>query len=125
MIDKHIYNLASAIAFAEGFGLPNTVPTRAHNPGDLKLEGYPTTGEEGISVFPDDDVGWQHLYNQLSLIKTNASHVYSTNMTFYDFARKYTDTQQSEWLENVLSKLTTLGYKIDETTKLSSFFGAT
>lgn len=120
--DKTIKDLATAIAHAEGFGIENAIPTLAHNPGDLKLPGFPTIGEEGISNFPDDDAGWARLYYQLYLIKDNLSHEYSPIMTFYDFAKKWTTTQQSEWLENILSKLNELGYKVTETTKLFTFF---
>lgn len=119
---KEIVDLAKAIAFAEGFGVTGAVPTRAHNPGDLKLSGYPTTGDEGIAVFPDDETGWSHLYNQLNRIKSNNSHVYSPNMTFTQFARIWTDTAQSAWLDNVLKHLVFLGYNVDGTTFLKDFF---
>jgi len=119
---QYIIDLAQAIAHAEGFGVLGAVPTRAHNPGDLKLSGYPTTGAEGIAVFKDDETGWDHLFNQLRRININNSHVYNLKMTFTEFAVKWTDTQQSAWLDNVLSKLQNLGYNVNKDTTLGDFF---
>ncbi len=119
---KQIKDLATAISKAEGFGILGAVPTRAHNPGDLKLSGYPVTGAEGIAIFPNDETGWEHLYSQLNRMATNASHVYRLTMTFKEFASKWTDTQQSNWLDNILGYLQNLDYNIDETTTLDEFF---
>jgi len=121
-LPKQTVDLASAISVAEGFPVLNSAPNRAHNPGSLKLKGYPTTGTEGISVFESDDDGWTHLYDEIELIRTDKSHVYNTDMTFDDFAMEYTDTQHSIWLNNVLSKLKSFGYNVDEQTTLDEFF---
>lgn len=107
-----ILTMAQAIAHAEGFYVPGTVPNRANNPGDLKVPGWtgPVTGAEGISVFPSADEGWRRLYFQLDLIRTGRSRVYSPNMTLGAMAARWTDTQQSAWLNNVLDYLVVHGY---------------
>jgi len=121
---KVIKDLAQAIAHAEGFGVPGAVPTRAHNPGDLKIPNWkgPITGNENISVFSDDETGWERLYHQLDLIVTKKSHVYNLKMTFIDFANKWTTTEQSFWLDNVMLKLRNLGYIINKNTTLKEYF---
>jgi hypothetical protein len=58
--------LAEAIAFAEGFGKPGSVPTLANNPGDLKAGdvGHGTTSG-GITVFGSPSEGWAALLGQV------------------------------------------------------------
>jgi len=123
-IPKEIRDLAKAIAYAEGFGKLGTVPTRAHNPGDIKVPSWTgeKTGEEGITVFPDDETGWHYLYDELFLIKNGQSHVYNIEMTLEEFANKWTDTQSGDWLANVLARLAGFGYHLDWATTLGEFF---
>ena len=105
-VSPSIEKLAQAIAKAEGFGVPDAIPTKAHNPGDLIMPGW--TGEslgEGISVFESDEVGWNHLYHQLVLIAINGSHVYTLDMTIEQMASKWTATQQEAWAQNVAREL--------------------
>jgi hypothetical protein len=104
-------DLAEAIAHAEGFGLPDAIPTKAHNPGDLVCSWL--TGEkmgaECIHVFQDDATGWAALEHELQLISVGKSHVYVRGMTIREMAEHWTRTQQNEWAQNVASKLTSLG----------------
>lgn len=104
-------DLAHAIATAEGFGVKNTIPTKAHNPGDLVLgdKGHGTLGAEGITVFQDDGTGWAALEHQLDLIRRGRSHVYRVSMTIQELANHWTRTEQHEWAENVCHALTGLG----------------
>lgn len=97
-----IKTVARAIARAEGFYVPGSVPQRAHNPGDLKLSGRPTIN--GISVFDSDDQGWAALYRQLSLI-VNGQSRYNLDMSIDDMARTWTTTEQSAWAANVAQQL--------------------
>ena len=117
-------DLAKAIAVAEGFGVSGAVPTRAHNPGDLKIPNWSgaTTGQEGITVFPDDETGWNALYAQLQRIQIGHSHIYKLDMTFWQFAFHWTDTEEKSWISNVVYELQNLGYSVDENTKLGEFF---
>jgi hypothetical protein len=119
-----VIDLGKAIAHAEGFGVPGTVPTRAHNPGDLKIPNWngAVTGTEGISVFLNDEDGWNHLYDQLLRIQIGNSHVYTLSMTFGEFARHWTDTQETNWIDNVLYLLQSLGHSVDEQTKIGDYF---
>jgi len=101
-----IKQLAQAIARAEGFAVPGSIPQQAHNPGDLKVPGWtgPTLGS-GITVFADDDEGWNALYRQLYLILTGRSSVYNLDMTITDMAHAWTATQADAWAHNVASVL--------------------
>lgn len=101
-----VFNFAHAIAKAEGFGIPNAIPTRAHNPGDLVIPGW--TGAklgENISVFDSDLEGWNRLYHQLQLIIDGASRVYTLNDTIASMASKWTKTNQAAWAATVASEL--------------------
>lgn len=102
-----VRRLAFAIARAEGFGVPGAVPTRAHNPGDLKIPNWtgPVTGAEGISVFATDADGWTQLYRQLLRIVHGRSHVYTLDMTIWEMGIKWTDTHQSAWSHIVAETL--------------------
>jgi hypothetical protein len=92
---------ALAIARAEGFYVRDSVPARAHNPGDLKVPGKPTLPGTSISQFANDNEGWQALYKQLWLIVTSKSAVYDLGMSIDDMAHAWTATQQTEWASNV------------------------
>jgi hypothetical protein len=106
-----IETLAGAIAFAEGYGASaDNAPTRANNPGSLKLLNTPVTGTEGISTFPTPDDGWSALMAQLSLIRNGASHVYTPDMTIRDVAMHWTDTDVDPWASNVVAYLNDHGY---------------
>lgn len=98
--------LARAIATAEGFFVPGSIPAIAHNPGDLKLGdlGRGKLGE-GITVLASDEEGWQRLYHQIDLMATGVSHYYKPYMTLREIARVWTGTQQSEWSANVARAL--------------------
>ncbi len=99
-----IVTFAKAIAHQEGFGLPNAIPTRAHNPGDLKT-GPPFLPGTSITQFANDDAGWQALYHQLWIILTSESAHYQLDMTIDQMARTWTATQQGEWSRNVADYL--------------------
>ncbi len=103
--------MALAIAHAEGFGLAGTIPTKAHNPGDLVLgdKGFGTLGAECITVFQDDATGRAALEHQLDAIRLGKSHVYTNSMTIAQMASKWTATQRDEWAHNVADYLTKNG----------------
>jgi hypothetical protein len=104
---REIQDFARAIARAEGFYIVGSAPYRAHNPGALKMPGWkgPTTGDQGISVFGSDAEGWDALHRQLWLIATGKSGVYNVDMSILDMARKWTNTEQSGWSQNVANAL--------------------
>lgn len=113
-------DLAKAIAHAEGFGIENTIPTKAHNPGDLVLgdKGHGTLGSEKITVFENDATGWAALEHQLDLIRHRKSHVYVPTMTIQQMADKWTSTQRSEWAQNVCDYFKTCGRIVNPSTLL-------
>lgn len=61
--------LAELIAKEEGFGIPGSVPTRFHNPGDLRHSPHSTHPGDpnGIGVIDTDAHGWADLERQLEL----------------------------------------------------------
>jgi hypothetical protein len=91
-LNSKIQALASAIATAEGFGVAGDVPTRANNPGDLVFgdQGNGVANSEGVTIYPDLQTGWGALYYELNLIFSGASKVYSTAMSFQQFAQTWT-----------------------------------
>lgn len=105
-----IKTFAQAVARAEGFYIPGSIPARAHNPGDLKLPGQPTLAGTSITQFGSDDAGWAALYKQLWLIVTGGSSHYDLGMSIEEMAQVYTATEQGPWARNVA---TYLGASVD------------
>jgi hypothetical protein len=103
-------NLAQAIARAEGFGVVGTIPTRLHNPGDLRaLSPHTYPGQIGVdskryAIFRNDRAGWAALYHQLDKIMAGASRFYSPQITFQQFSRAYAEVN-GVWLRNVCNIL--------------------
>lgn len=104
--------MAQAIAEAEGFFVPGSIPARAHNPGDLTQGDFGDTGTyltsssgAKIIVYASDQDGWNALYEKLQNIANGTSSVYSPDMTIAQFANKWTSTQQSSWADNVASSI--------------------
>lgn len=105
--------LARAIAHAEGFYVPGARPARDHNPGDLS-DSYLSVGKDGpLSIYPDDQAGWDALTFKLDNILQGRSNVYSPDMAIIDFAVTWTGGDNpSAWAANVAAKL---GVSIDAT----------
>jgi hypothetical protein len=83
--------MAQAFAKAEGFGVPNALPTRCHNPGDLEVGdvGYGT--DNGKTIFPNDQAGWTALEHECDLIANGLSHAgYKVTDTILQLADRYT-----------------------------------
>lgn len=100
----NIWNVARAIAMAEGANVSGSNPDRLNNPGDIS-DGYSTYGGEAhsgsnITQFPDKVTGWQHLYNKLKNISNGNSSVYSVDWTWTQFAQKWAGDWQ-DWVNNV------------------------
>lgn len=78
--------LARLIAKREGFGIPGTIPTIRHSPGDLVHA--PHASHEGIApnavgIEPSDAEGWADLERQLELY---AGRQMSLRAMIYDYA---------------------------------------
>ena len=89
-------DLATAISHAEGFGKPHTIPTRYHNPGDLKafsdstpIPGQVRIGKAGHIVFRDDEAGKAALRNYIVRMMDGSSSHYRSSLTLNQVARRY------------------------------------
>jgi hypothetical protein len=120
---RKIEDLAAAIARAEGFYVPGSIPARAHNPGNLKSPTWTYPGEyegqtlgTGIAVFSSDGAGWNALKRQLMLIVEGESANYTLSMTLRQMGTVWTGntTEGGAWSNNVglafgVNPSTTLG----------------
>lgn len=103
-----IWDIARAIAIAEGADQPGSNPDRLNNPGDIS-DGASTYGSEAhsgsnVTTFPDKETGWSWLYRKLENVANGKSHVFSTSMTWTEFAQKYAGNWQN-WVKNVTREL--------------------
>jgi len=122
--DTRIILFARAIASAEGFGHAGAIPTKYHNPGDLKpvdgtaayYTGQSGVGDGGHAIFLNDLSGWNALYRQVRLMATNKSHIYNTQMSIFDVGIHYAE-DSSNWAKNVAQFL-----GVSTETTLQEFF---
>jgi hypothetical protein len=104
--DYIVKKISEAIAFAEGFYVPGSIPQRFNNPGDLTrdLTGK-AVGQYGMyMVYGTPEDGWEALYKQVRLM-FGGSRIYNPLMTIADVARSYTATEQTAWARNVAAHL--------------------
>lgn len=105
-MDPKVVLLAQAIAKAEGFGVPGALPTRCNNPGDLEVGDVGKGIEQGKTIFPTEQAGWNALEHQVDLMLNGHSHVYKPSMTFLQVAQLYTGGDASPaWAQIVAQKL--------------------
>ena len=108
-----IQDFSQSIASAEGYGVPNAIPTKANNPGDLELGdlfGLGVLGQ-GITVFPDATTGWEYLYNQVGIMLSGQSSHYQVTENFTSVGATYAGDSVA-WPANVVSQLIMRGYNI-------------
>jgi len=121
---SNVERFAHAIAKAEGYGMKHVIPTRYHNPGDLKaVKGFTYPGQIGIGkgrhvIFANDTAGWNALYHQISKMISGESRHYSPSMTINQIARFYAGDWR-RWARNVSHNLgvpstTTLAEVLEE-----------
>lgn len=112
MVSEDFVNrFAEAIAKAEGFYVADSVPARAHNPGDLTDDGdvglgfIQTSGPFGakITVYASDEDGWNALRHKVRRMLNGASSVYSLGLTIMEMAIKYSGS--ADWAFNVAKSL--------------------
>lgn len=117
VIDEKTKRFANAIATAEGFGVSGAIPTRAHNPGDLKLgdKGFGTLA--GHTVFASDADGWAALYRQINLWRTGKSAHANLDTNIAQISEFYAG-DSANWARNVAAAL-----GVPVTTTLRQFFG--
>ncbi len=120
-IDKQkLASLSVAISHAEGFGVRHTIPSRYHNPGDLKsyhgltpLPGQKQLGKGDHIIFRSDAAGWAALNDYIAKMVDGRSRHFNPRMTFKDAARVYA-VRWHPWVNMVTKELgipasTTLG----------------
>jgi hypothetical protein len=113
---------AQAIAHAEGFGVKHTIPTRYHNPGDIRARrGVHYPGQVGLNkhgyvIFKDDGAGFSALKTLLRRMASGQSRFYGTNMTITKVAKRYA-TGWRLWAKNVSKQL-----NVPPSTTLRSYF---
>jgi hypothetical protein len=109
--EELVTRLSQAIAKAEGFDVPNSVPCRANNPGDLTDDGdvgcglIHTSGPYGaaITIYPNVSAGWQALYKKVRRMLEGGSHTYPVRITLMEVGLKYAGSAQ--WAMNVAKQL--------------------
>jgi len=104
-----IWNIARAIAMAEGANVPGSNPDRLNNPGDIS-DGVQTFGAEfhsgsHVTHFPDKQTGWQWLYNKIQNAASGASSVFGPTMTWFQFGQHYAPPNWQVWASNVAAAL--------------------
>lgn len=107
--------LAYAIAVAEGFFAPHSLPSIIHNPGDLELGNRGFGTQAGKTCYkkadPEADIddgsdGWSALRRQCIKMLSGASLEYSVNDTFETVSVKWTGNDNPEgWAQNVCENL--------------------
>jgi len=95
-----VRRIAAAIAIAEGYWVPGSIPNRRNNPGNLT---NPRTGQ--IRTFASAEEGWRALYRQIERILSGESPLYPANGTIRQISRIYTATDQDAWARNVARAL--------------------
>ena len=108
--DQPVLFFSKAIADAEGFRKPNAIPTRYHNPGDIKFTvGYRYPGQIGIGkgghvIFKNDAAGWAALNHQVHKMLDGTSRHYRLDMTLNQVGRNYAENWRV-WANHVAKDL--------------------
>ena len=108
---QKVDSFATAVAQAEGFGLRRAIPTRYHNPGDLKsrpgltkLPGQKGLGKGGHIVFRSDADGWDALHDLISKMVDGRSRHFNPDMTIVQVAKVYAANWRP-WVKIVCKEL--------------------
>jgi hypothetical protein len=103
-----IWNVCHAIAKAEGYNVPNSVPARLNNPGDLSdgagTFGYEEHSGSHVTHFPNAETGWNWLYDKIDRIVNGQSSVYGADWTWTQIAQKWAGNWTA-WAANVTRNL--------------------
>ena len=118
-----VNDLATAISHAEGFGIRGTIPSRYHNPGDLRtrpesppLAGQVRIGKAGHIVFKDDEAGKAALRECILQMMDGRSRHFHSDMTLNQVARVYAENWRP-WVKAVSREL-----GVPPTTTLRAYF---
>ena len=113
-----VVQFAHAIAQAEGYNVPHSIPQRCNNPGDLKGAAFP--GQVGVckgghARFRTADAGWAALYHQIEKIQDGTSTKYTNRVTFRQVAKMYAQNYRP-WLKIVTNTL-----QVDDDDEVGAF----
>ena len=117
-----VESFAKAIARAEGYYVPHSLPNRYNNPGDLKArasEQYPgqlRIGKKGHVVFKTPAAGWAALYKQIDRIMDGTSRFYTPNTSLLQMSKMYARNYRV-WARNIAHNL-----NVPVTTTLDEYF---
>jgi hypothetical protein len=110
VVSDRVKRIAAAIAKAEGYYVPGSLPNRLNNPGSIK-------GPDGQLIrFDTAEAGWAALYKQVSLILSGHSRWYRPDMSIAEIAAIYTGGDKPDaWARIVAGDLgVTPGTPIDQ-----------
>lgn len=108
-LNQAISRLAYAIAHAEGFFIPLSIPARCNNPGDLEKGDIGLGTERNKTIFKNPSTGWLALELQIEYMLNGKSRIYAITDTIEQVAAKWTGNDNAAfWAWNVA---TTLGIK--------------
>ena len=106
VVNDKVKSIAQAIAQAEGFGVAGAIPTRANNPGDLKLGDIGNGAINGKTVFASESDGWAALYKQINLMVSGGSSYYAPTDSWRAIAKTWVGTSDYvNWLSTVVDSL--------------------
>ena len=104
--EQKLDNFAQAVAKAEGFGVKGTIPTRCHNPGDIRsfAQGVHYPGQVGLNrngyvIFKNDAAGFAVLKTLIRKMVSGESKHYSPDMTITKIGKVYAGSRV--WAKNV------------------------
>ena len=121
-----VWNVARAIAMAEGANVEGDAPDRLNNPGDLSrgdehgqsvVEYVTLSDGENAIHFLSKAGGWMALYKKIANIRDGNSHVYKPWMTWEQMAKSYAGNSAA-WAANVAREL-----GVNTTDKFGAYFG--
>lgn len=99
--DDKVERIAKAIARAEGYYVPGSLPNRLNNPGSLK---DPVTGKLRSFATPED--GWNALKQQIRRMLAGTSLYYRPDYSLLQVAQIYTGGDKPyEWATIVAREL--------------------
>lgn len=99
-----VNDLMDAIGDEEGFGRPDTLPTRNHNPGDLRHSPHSfhtAAAPDAIGQIDNDADGWQDLHDQL---ERYVGRKFTLRQAVYEYAPP-TENNTAQYLSFVLARL--------------------
>jgi hypothetical protein len=98
-----INDLMRAIGAEEGFGVPGTIPTTHHNPGDLRHSphSFHAGDPNAIGQIDSDEDGWADMERQLELFEARG---YTLRQAIFEWAPP-TENNTAQYLGFVVKRL--------------------